>query len=48
MKDYCLFRYYSSGNVVLVGCFSRKEAAMDYKRRLEEKNPMAEYQIHER
>lgn len=47
MNDYRLYRRYPSGCDILVGIFSSKDAALSYKRKLEEKNPLSQYHIRE-
>lgn len=47
MNDYRLYHRHPTGYDILVGIFSSKEAALSYKRKLEEKNPLSQYHIRE-
>ena len=48
MKDYCIYRYYPSGNVVFCGTFSNLERAQEAMSKMMDRNPAAMYRIHEK
>lgn len=48
MKDYCIYRYYPSGNVVFCGAFSNLERAQKAMSKMMDRNPAAMYRIHEK